>query len=375
MNKEGLSKPPLYEAIGIDKDILESKKEQTTKKNEYVKRYVENWLYVMTSRAETKSVTFIDAMSNAGIYLDGQLGTSAEVFKLFTRFAKKHSAINFRIYINDYDAKRVRACIKVFKYIEPKWCSNITVVWANLDVNAFLDEAASTNKIPKGHGNAIVLFVDPYNARTVHLAKLKEFIESRYCEVLFNWFSSDYRRNKGDAAILDCFDGLSFPEGVDATDIVCESLRTGNIKYVFSYAFRIATNAELYQIVFATPHPAGLKKLKAALWDTFHGEQFHKNSFASRNGQQSLFSPEDFEVMNEDRWSEEARNLLVEKFAGQQGVTYEAIEVYLLERSMLEDGQIISSVLRPLEKEGLIAKSKLGRAYKEMNYNFSSPLH
>ena len=88
------------------------------------------------------------AAGNAGIYEDGGLGTAAEVSKLFASFAKQHPSIHFYLYINDQDAKRVETCGNLCEYLAADANKNVSVYWADLEVNDFLRKAATTNVIP-----------------------------------------------------------------------------------------------------------------------------------------------------------------------------------------------------------------------------------
>ncbi|ACV22430.1 Uncharacterised protein [Slackia heliotrinireducens] len=366
--------PSLIQELGIDPRILDDKKEHTTKKIEYVRSYVEKWLYVWVNNPDIKTITFIDAMTNAGIYLDGELGTATEVCKLFIEFAKQHRDIKFCLFINDCDEARVKACLDVCDYLATDDCPNVHLIYASMDVNDFLEDAATSGKIPRGYGNAVLLFVDPYNARTVHLDAMVQFIKAHYCEVLFNWFSSDLNRNKNDQAIYDCFDGLVVPEGGNATKAVADALRVGDIRYVFSYPFRIVSNVELYQIIFLTPSDKGLEKLKDALWDVFKGAENHRNKGKLRV-QQSLFDFDEFEDVRADLYAPDAQELLFEEFQGQEHVKYDTISAFLLERTMLRKAHFNRHVLQPLIDEGkLVKETKVRRnAYSTTTYAFLLP--
>lgn len=366
------AKRSLIDELGIDRKILEPKKQQTTKKIEYVRAYVEDWLFVMCANPDIKTITFIDAMCNCGIYQDGDLGTAGEVCRLFVKFGKWHPNIKFYLYLNDKKIERVDCCTEVCCSLIYPSCRNVNIVHANLDVNDFLLEAATTAKVPSGFGNAVLLFVDPYNARTVHLDSLVAFIRSRYCEVLFTWFSSDPRRNQESEAIADCLDGLTIPPGADAGEMVADKLRTGKMKYVFRYAFRTVTNVELYQIIFVTPSARGLEKLKEALWSTFHGAAYHKNMPPQLAGQPTLFSEKDFEKSNAEGYAGDAKIRLFEEFGGMGGVSYQSIQAFVLEQTMLREGQILDLLIKPLVKSGLIKKDgKVSRRnYKGDTYTF-----
>ena len=45
------------------------------------------------------------------------------------------------------------------------------------------------------YGSYSVLFVDPYDFGTVNISLIRNFSEKYYTETIFNYFSSDYRRN------------------------------------------------------------------------------------------------------------------------------------------------------------------------------------
>ena len=98
-------------------------------------------------------------------------------------------------------------------------------------------------------------------------------LQKHYCELLFNFFISDYVRNIHQDAgrIAKCLGGERIETKDDLITYMRKQLRVGHIKHLFSYQFRTEKNVELYQIVFATPSSRGLEKLKEALWKVFKG--------------------------------------------------------------------------------------------------------
>lgn len=359
--------------LAIDISILEGKKDQTTKKIAYVRSYVEKWLHVWVNQPTIKSITFIDAMCNAGIYEDGGLGTAAAVSRLFVSFAKRHPSIHFYLYINDQDTRRVETCGNLCEYLAAEVSKNVTVYWADLEVNEFLHRAATTNVIPGGYGNAVLLFVDPYNARTVHLTAMRDFIGSRYSEILFNWFSSDLTRNKNDQEIIDCFDGLDIPQDKNAARAIANALKVEPMKLAFSYAFKNRMNAELYQIIFVTPSQKGLEKLKDALWEVFHGAQYHRNSWLPEGVQTTLFAESEFEDSIAAEYSYDARTDLIEAFSGQSNVPFARIKTFILEETMLKASHVLTYVLKPLVEAGQVKKdgtTKRSNNFKADTYTF-----
>lgn len=61
----------LIDELGIEQGHLDAKKQQTDYKIKYVVEYVERWLLVSVNRPEVTNINFVDCMSNAGIYQDG----------------------------------------------------------------------------------------------------------------------------------------------------------------------------------------------------------------------------------------------------------------------------------------------------------------
>lgn len=68
---------------GIDKAKLTDKKEQTSKKIQYVTDYVSRWVEISGVRSDVLGITFVDCMCNAGVYRDGDCCTAIEVLNLF----------------------------------------------------------------------------------------------------------------------------------------------------------------------------------------------------------------------------------------------------------------------------------------------------
>lgn len=77
-----------FPSLGItNTKSLTEKKQQTDKKIQYVSAYVRLWAYVMLERPNTDTVNFIDCMSNAGVYRDGDCCTAIEVLRIFSELA------------------------------------------------------------------------------------------------------------------------------------------------------------------------------------------------------------------------------------------------------------------------------------------------
>jgi len=226
------------------------------------------------------------------------------------------------------------------------------------------------------YNEAGILFVDPYNFRTVILEKLTKFIERYYCEVIFNIFTSDFVRNGIDEGIRKCIGDTAISNKEELISYIVQSLMVGKMKHSFSYDFRTSTNTELYQIIFVTPHIKGLMALKEALWNTFNGKYYHRN-YEENPQQVSFLTMDDDRQMLLDEHAGKAMLLLQNEFKGKT-TTYNDIEKYLLEKTMLLPTHTIRNVVKPLVSQGIVQKQGLPKSkanYKEDMYYFIEGKH
>lgn len=358
--------------------------EHTEYKIKYVKKYVENWLYVVTNFDNVKNINFIDCMCNAGIYKNGVLGTPVEVLLLFITFSIEHSEKNFNLFLNDYDVNRINVIKKICNILNFKNYSNLNIYFSNNDVNTYLKMQRNNVLFFGNNGykklSSTILFVDPYCFGEVKIKNIIDFTSTFYSELIFNYFNSDYRRNIDNTStpakrqkIIESMEGI---EGYSSNmnekqveDLIKQSIKGKFIKHSFSYPFRIKTNVELYHIIYATPNPKGLIKIKDSLWTVFNGDSFFKNGITG--DQLSLFGKNEFKEMNVQNFSREAQELLVAKYSNKT-VDYQTICEFVLEYTMLKDSHIINYLLKPLVEQGKIIKNntKGTRDYKNDFYTF-----
>lgn len=356
------------ETISMFSPFLDVKKEQTTYKIKYVSSYIEKWLLVVTNVKEVKRINFIDCMCNAGIYSDGEIGTAMRALELFNAFAANHPEKEFNLILNDINPERIKAITYVAKNVVGINASNISIKTHNKDVNVLLSDDFYFNKLFNCYPNrsANLVFVDPYNFCTVKISALEHFLSDKYCELIFNIFTNDYVRNQKTAKMKEycSSEGIPLCSKAELVKIITERLKTGNIKYSFSYEFKISTNTELYQIMFFTPSIRGLEKLKEALWETFDGKQFHRNEEKNED-QLSFFTKEDVRDSRLDSYSNDARELLIQNFSGQT-VDFSVIEEFIIENTMLNQSHIITKILKPLISDNRI--KKLGNVQRASNF-------
>lgn len=351
------------------KDLLDHIKEQTTYKIKYISQYAEKWLYVVTNVDQFHNINFVDCMCNAGVYADGETGTSIKILELFNKIAPQHPDKVFNLILNDINAERIKIILELINNYVGIKSSNIHIITNNSDVNDFLKNDKFFKKYFNCYPNksSNIVFVDPYNFCTVKISVLEQFLSKNYCELIFNVFTNDYVRNQDKRKMQEFCqkEGIPFGTKEEMLSSITNRLKVGNIKYSFSYEFKISTNVELYQIMFFTPNLRGLEKLKEALWDTFDGKEFHRNGTEIISAQISLFTEEDERDWRLESYSSFAQDLLIQKYIGQV-LDYVSIEEFVIENTMLNGSQLIKNVLKPLIESRKIIK--LGLVNTSSNY-------
>lgn len=367
--------PDDFEKIGIDSSAIQSKKEQTTCKIKYVTNYVRQWAIIEAGRKTINQINFIDCMCNAGIYEDGDFCTGMEVIHIFNELAQdsRFASKKFVVFLNDLREDRIKNFINLINRTVRK-SKNLNIFTAHKDVNDILDKIANDTQLHRElfkYGSCSLIYVDPYSFGTVQIPKLHNILKDNYCELLFNFFTSDFNRNKNQdrGRLQRCLGDLKPTDRKQVVDDVVRALKVGKIEYVYLYSFRTVTNAELYQILYATPNLKGLKALKNSIWDVFDGDAYHRNH--CDNGQLSMFTNEDVKALNLQEYELEAQNIVYEAFKGKT-VSFLEIEKKILVETMLKESHIIRNVLRPMIKEGKAKKhNDKGKAnFSEDYYTF-----
>lgn len=139
----------------------------TVKKLEMMEKFVEAWINKISQfrpkgKRKYSGITFIDCMSNSGIYTvdDEEIrGSSRRVYDLFNHYKKnKFTDLNYKIEVNDLDKDAIR-CQKCYMDENNK---NVDVEFHNRNVKDYLLEVA--DKIPVVGERHFLIFYDPFEA-------------------------------------------------------------------------------------------------------------------------------------------------------------------------------------------------------------------
>ena len=364
---------------------LDEAKLHTQYKIKYIKNYVKRWLNVAVNCSQ-RNIVFIDSMCNAGVYKDGIKGTCIEVVELFIRYAKENNNKQFYIFLNDYDENRIKILNEILNsYDKP---NNLKISVKNKEVVEYLNLLIDKNVFT---GSCFtLLYTDPYNFGITNLlSTIKNFIDKYYCELLFNFFSSDIRRNRNNISAQDKMSKIKNELSSVITNInvveeenkeILDKLintykNTKNIKYSFAYRFNNTNNAELYYIVFFTPNRRGLELIKETIWEVFNGEESFKKQIDIDKNQLKLFNTDDLLI---NTYSRPMRESIINLAKEKRELSYDDIETYVLENSLLKETQIIKPIINPLIDGKIIEKitppGMRKSNYKQSKYKISNKM-
>lgn len=361
---------------------LDEAKLHTQYKIKYIKDYVRRWLNVAVNYRQ-KNIVFIDSMCNAGIYKNGIKGTCIEIIELFIEYAKENQSKQFYVFLNDYDKDKIRVLNELISnYNMP---NNLKINIKDKDVVEYLSLLIEKNTF--SNSCFTLLYTDPYNFGIPNLlTTIKTFIDKFYCELLFNYFSSDVTRNKNNISAKNKMSKIKNELSSVITDInidddknkeilnklISTYKNTKNIKYSFAYRFNNTNNAELYYIIFFTPNKRGLELIKESIWEVFNGEESFKKQIDIDKSQLKLFDTDELLIST---YSGPMKESIIKLVLDKGELSYEDIETYVLENSLLKDSHIIKPIINPLLETGILEKitpdGVRKNNYKESKYKIN----
>lgn len=373
----------LEKILKENEKILDEAKLHTQYKIKYIKDYVRRWLNVAVNSSQ-KNIVFIDSMCNAGIYKNGIKGTCIEIIELFIEYAKEYQSKQFYVFLNDYDRDKIRVLNELISNYN--MLNNLKISIKNKDVVEYLSLLIEKNTF--SNSCFTLLYTDPYNFGIPNLlTTIKTFIDTFYCELLFNYFSSDVTRNKNNKSAKNKMSKIKNELSSVITDInidddqnkeilnklISTYKNTKNVKYSFAYRFNNTNNAELYYIIFFTPNKRGLELIKESIWAVFNGEESFKKQIDIEKSQLKLFDTDDLLIST---YSGPMRESIIKLALDKGELSYEDIETHVLENSLLKDSHIIKPIINPLLETGILEKitpdGVRKNNYKESKYKINN---
>lgn len=310
-------------------------------------------------------------MCNAGLYANGYLCTSINILNLFIDYAIKNPNVSFQLYLNDYDVHKIKVLKEIISHynLRLKNIKNLYIDIQCVDVTTYISTMGNYFSTIKD--SMIILYVDPYKFGIEGLLlSIENFINKVYCELIFNYFSSDITRNlnnkscpqkseqiKGEIiGFIETSDDNSNLDALQLLYSIQTKLKgTKYIKYSYAYQFRTSTNIDLYNIVFCTPNKRGLELIKDSIWNVFQGNSYYKKE-AKIKYECNIFGETEAELRLLGL-AEKARKDIMYKFIGNKD--YKFLEEWILENTLLKGTQIINNILKPLVENKKIKKCNL----------------
>lgn len=342
------------------KSILWEAPPHTLAKISILRAYLARWFEILGRSKFRQSLWYIDGFAGPGEYTNSSAGSPVAAISSASEALQKvgvqWKAGKIHCVFIEQDAKR-------FEHLknrlgtavnEPK----LETHFFNLP---FVDGlAALKNKTPNPFSSALPLFafIDPFGAKGVPFAEIRDLLSRDAAEVLINFDSDGIGRifRAEEAANHESI--LNGIFGDDAwkaelakhrashelyrgvLDLYKQKLRAlPNVRYVFAFEMRSAKNIIDYHLVFASQHPLGLRKMKEAMKTIDKSGEFcfsdaHLNqSKMFRFDDPSAHSPQ-----------------LFEQFRGWT-VKYHELNDYALNETPFMDPK---SMLKDLEGKGLI---------------------
>lgn len=357
----------------------------TSKKIEYVARYVNEWLYVVENISG--HIFFIDAMCNAGLYENHFLSTSLEVLNVFIRHAQKHPDRNYYLFCNDYGKRKIKTLTTLKNYmmqiLSSKGIKNIFMYIDCSDASKYIRELNFKLQPYRNAKSSTLLYVDPYNILTEELGNaILDFSNKVYSEVLINFFTSDIVRNINNEKAFNKKEDIhqfikyfcELDDQEQNLDLIIEAfinkmLTSKHLNFYHDFIMKTSTNIALYHLIYFTPSLKGLEKIKRITYELFRTYRDYDPKRCLDYYVIDLFgkSPEDYAC-------EDARKILINFVKKQKcwALSFDEVEAVLLQKSVIYDGLIINGVLNPLIEAKKIEKMNLNgkRNFKKDNYLF-----
>lgn len=361
------------------KSVLWAAPPHTLAKISILQAYLSRWFEILGRSKARQNLWYVDGFAGPGEYTNSPAGSPVAAItsasEALQNAGSQWKAGKIHCVFIEQDAKR-------FDHLKNKLSASdsnpqIKTCFFNLP---FVDGvAALKNQAPNPFAPASPLFafIDPFGAKGVPFADIKDLLSRDAAEVLIN-FDSDgigriFRAEEAanhEEILNEVFGDDSWKTELakhrashelyrGVLELYKQKLRAlPNVRYVFAFEMRSAKNTIDYHLVFASQHPLGLVKMKEAM-KTIAKDGDYCFSDAHLN-QSTMFSFDDPSAYSQQ---------FFEQFRGRM-VNYRELNDYALNetpftnpKSMLknleEKGQIQVSSNDPKRRKGTFNEEKL----------------
>lgn len=350
-------------------DTVWSARPHTLAKIAILRSYLEKWFSILGSTFPGKNLWYVDGFAGPGEYEGGYEGSPVAAIKAadkaLTLVGNRWKARAVRCVFIEEDAARfgnLQRCLNRCSID-----SRITIAPTNSSFVEGIEALQRADDGPLRCGEPIFAFIDPFGAKGMPFAVVRDLLTRRTVEVLINLDSDGINRiyEAGDWAdhdrvLTEVFGDRSWEslrtvershERMQAILSLykCKLLAIPNVRYVFAFEMRSGSRSIDYHLVFASQHSLGLEKMKESMKQL---DQDGTYRFCDEHvGQGQLFNFSDHL---------HHANGMLERFRGAT-VSYDVVNDYALNESPFVNAK---GMLKELEQRNLIEVSANGQRRK-----------
>jgi len=339
--------------MGIIKTTIWKIDSHTEAKHAILKKYLDAWLPILTSRIP--KVVFIDGFAGPGEYIGGKDGSPIIAIKsLINHKIKIKSKVIFLFIEKEKD--RFEFLNKKLKQMEmPKnikydcQCGEFAEV-----VEDILEDLSK-----KGAKLApTFVFIDPFGFKGIPFDIIRRIMENERCEIMMNFMFEDINRFielPENEQILNELFGTEKWKEVKGKENPKERIKILHglykeqlekiAKYVISFKMINKYNKTNYFLFFATNHLLGLKKMKESMWRVDPAGEFQFSDATYDPNQTVLYELEpNFNLL---------KKIILKEYKDKE-VKVEDLENFITTKTSFLETHYKTRILRPMEKEGKI---------------------
>ena len=327
----------------------------TVAKHEILRRYLQGYYPKMASTQSR--IVFVDGFAGPGMYVGGEDGSPVIALDSLVehRHFPKMRHCEFEFLFIERERPRFEALRRTVDGRQPHPNVKVSVRHGTFEehMGQVLDSLGEKRMAP-----AFVM-VDPFGVKGLPLDLLRRLASFPGTELLVTFIYESMSRFLGSEEFEPHLDGLfgttEWRQAMNLrgvrrkeflSDLYARQLRGIGMEHVRLFEMRDVGNRTEYFLAFATHHVEGLRVMKEAMWkvDQAGGMTFSDFTVPSQE-QATLFETEPNDTP--------LRRLMLDRFAGQQGVPVETINNFVLvETAFLEKHG--RALLRDAEEAGRV---------------------
>ena len=268
------------------KDVLWPAPPHTMAKISILKAYLSRWFEILGRSKSRQNIWYIDGFAGPGEYTNSPTGSPVAAI---TSASESLQSVDGQWRAGGVHCVFIEENPERFEHLKNKLATTVNSqkIHTHFFNSTFVDGLSALRKQalnPFLPPSPLFAFVDPFGAKGVPFADIKDLLSRESSEVLINFDSDGIGRifRAEEAANHEMILNEIF--GDDSWKIELEKHRVSHelyrgvlalykqklralpkVSYVFAFEMRSAKNTIDYHLVFASQHPLGLEKMKEAM--------------------------------------------------------------------------------------------------------------